>query len=47
MKTDVNTREIARTSRLVSLLTGYPIQPNKAIGANASPTSPASTSTAC
>ena len=36
MKTDVNTREIARTSRLVSLLTGYPIQPNKAIvGANA------------
>jgi 2-isopropylmalate synthase len=35
-KTDVNTREIARTSRLVSLLTGYPIQPNKAIvGANA------------
>jgi 2-isopropylmalate synthase len=34
--TGVNTREIARTSRLVSLLTGYPIQPNKAIvGANA------------
>jgi 2-isopropylmalate synthase len=33
---DVNTREIARTSRMVSLLTGYPIQPNKAIvGANA------------
>jgi 2-isopropylmalate synthase len=32
----VNTREIARTSRLVSRLTGYPVQPNKAIvGANA------------
>ncbi|MEX2393251.1 MAG: 2-isopropylmalate synthase [Actinomycetota bacterium] len=32
----VNTREIARTSRMVSLLTGYMIQPNKAIvGANA------------
>jgi 2-isopropylmalate synthase len=29
-------REIARTSRLVSLLTGYPVQPNKAVvGANA------------
>ena len=36
MQSQVNTREIARTSRLVSLLTGYPIQPNKAIvGANA------------
>jgi 2-isopropylmalate synthase len=36
VQTQVNTREIARTSRLVSLLTGYPIQPNKAIvGANA------------
>ena len=34
--TGVETREIARTSRLVSLLTGYPVQPNKAIvGANA------------
>src|SRR5438309_6006252 len=33
---NVNTREIARTSRMVSLLTGYSIQPNKAIvGANA------------
>jgi 2-isopropylmalate synthase len=33
---DVNTREIARTSRMVSLLTGYVVQPNKAIvGANA------------
>lgn len=33
---NTNTREIARTSRMVSLLTGYPIQPNKAIvGANA------------
>jgi 2-isopropylmalate synthase len=32
----VNTREIARTSRMVSLLTGYSIQLNKAIvGANA------------
>jgi 2-isopropylmalate synthase len=34
--TAVNTREIARTSRLVSLLTGYPVQPNKSVvGANA------------
>ncbi len=34
--TGVNTREIARTSRLVARLTGYPIQPNKAIvGRNA------------
>jgi 2-isopropylmalate synthase len=33
---EVNTREIARTSRMVSLLTGYPVQPNKAVvGANA------------
>jgi 2-isopropylmalate synthase len=33
---DVVTTEIARTSRLVSRLTGYPIQPNKAIvGRNA------------
>jgi 2-isopropylmalate synthase len=32
----VNAREIARTSRLVSRLTGYPVQPNKAIvGRNA------------
>jgi len=32
----VNTREIARTSRLVSRLTGYSVQPNKAIvGRNA------------
>jgi 2-isopropylmalate synthase len=36
LTTGVNTREIARTSRLVSRLTGYPIQPNKAIvGRNA------------
>jgi 2-isopropylmalate synthase len=36
VETGVNTREIARTSRMVSLLTGYPVQPNKAIvGANA------------
>jgi 2-isopropylmalate synthase len=34
--TSVDTREIARTSRLVSLLTGYPVQPNKAVvGVNA------------
>jgi 2-isopropylmalate synthase len=34
--TGVNTREIARTSRMVSRLTGYPVQPNKAIvGRNA------------
>ncbi len=32
----VDTREISRTSRLVSRLTGYPVQPNKAIvGRNA------------
>ena len=32
----LNLKEIARTSRLVSMLTGYPIQPNKAVvGANA------------
>ena len=29
--TGINTREIARTSRMVSRLTGYPVQPNKAI----------------
>jgi 2-isopropylmalate synthase len=34
--TSVNTQEIARTSRLVSRLTGYQVQPNKAIvGRNA------------
>jgi len=34
--TGVNTREISRTSRLVSQLTGYDVQPNKAIvGKNA------------
>jgi 2-isopropylmalate synthase len=34
--TDINTQEIARTSRLVSRLTGYQVQPNKAIvGRNA------------
>jgi 2-isopropylmalate synthase len=33
---NVNSKEIARTSRMVSMLTGYPVQPNKAIvGANA------------
>jgi 2-isopropylmalate synthase len=36
LRTEVNTREIARTSRLVSRLTGYPVQPNKAVvGRNA------------
>jgi len=36
LRTEVNTREIARTSRLISRLTGYPVQPNKAIvGRNA------------
>jgi 2-isopropylmalate synthase len=36
LDTAVNTKEIARTSRLVSMLTGYPVPPNKAIvGANA------------
>ena len=34
--THVNTKEIARTSRLVSMLTGYAVPPNKAIvGSNA------------
>jgi 2-isopropylmalate synthase len=34
--TAVNSKEIARTSRLVSMLTGYPVPPNKAVvGANA------------
>jgi 2-isopropylmalate synthase len=36
LTTSVQTKEIARTSRLVSRLTGYPVQPNKAIvGRNA------------
>src|SRR5262249_4030247 len=36
LDTQVNTGELARTSRLVSRLTGYPVQPNKAIvGRNA------------
>ena len=36
LTTGVQTRELARTSRMVSRLTGYPIQPNKAIvGRNA------------
>jgi 2-isopropylmalate synthase len=36
LSTGVTTHEIARTSRLVSRLTGYPVQPNKAIvGRNA------------
>ena len=34
--TNINTKEIVRTSRLVSKITGIPVQPNKAIvGANA------------
>ncbi len=34
--TDINTKEIIRTSRLVTRITGIPVQPNKAIvGANA------------
>jgi 2-isopropylmalate synthase len=36
LHTGANTREIARTSRMVSRLTGYPVQPNKAVvGRNA------------
>jgi 2-isopropylmalate synthase len=36
LTTGVNSRELARTSRLVSRLTGYPVQPNKAVvGRNA------------
>ncbi|HEV3228495.1 MAG TPA: 2-isopropylmalate synthase, partial [Solirubrobacteraceae bacterium] len=36
LHTAVNTRELARTSRLVSRLTGYAVQPNKAVvGRNA------------
>jgi 2-isopropylmalate synthase len=36
LQTGIATREISRTSRLVSRLTGYPVQPNKAIvGRNA------------
>ena len=36
LETGIATREIARTSRLVSRLTGYPVQPNKAVvGRNA------------
>ena len=36
LTTGINTREIARTSRLVSRLTGYGVQPNKAVvGRNA------------
>ena len=36
LTTGIDTREIASTSRLVSLLSGYPVQPNKAVvGGNA------------
>jgi 2-isopropylmalate synthase len=36
LRTGIRTTEIARTSRLISRLTGYPVQPNKAIvGRNA------------
>jgi 2-isopropylmalate synthase len=36
LSSNLNLREIARASRLVSMLTGYPVQPNKAVvGVNA------------
>ncbi|MCZ6789102.1 MAG: 2-isopropylmalate synthase [Chloroflexi bacterium] len=36
VSTNINTRQIYRTSRLVSDITGFPVQPNKAVvGANA------------
>src|SRR4051795_7989184 len=36
LRSGITTREIARTSRMISRLTGYPVQPNKAIvGRNA------------
>jgi 2-isopropylmalate synthase len=35
LDTGVSSVEIARTSRLVSRLTGYPVQPNKIVGRNA------------
>ena len=36
LETGIDTREITRTSRLVSMLAGYPVQPNKSVvGANA------------
>jgi 2-isopropylmalate synthase len=36
VQTGVDAKQIVRTSRLISMLTGYPVQPNKAIvGANA------------
>jgi len=36
LRTRINTKELARTSRLVSQLTGFPVPPNKAIvGSNA------------
>jgi len=36
LTTDINTQELLSTSRLVSSITGFPVQPNKAIvGANA------------
>ncbi|MFL2763142.1 MAG: 2-isopropylmalate synthase [Dehalococcoidia bacterium] len=36
VSTDINTKQIYKTSRLVSDITGFPVQPNKAIvGANA------------
>jgi len=38
LRHNVNLKEIARTSRLVSMLTGYPVQPNTAVvGATAAP----------
>ena len=48
LATGIDTTQLTRTSRLVSLRTGMVVQPNKAIvGANASRTRPASTKTAC
>jgi 2-isopropylmalate synthase (EC 2.3.3.13) len=40
--TRINTRELARSSRLVSTIIGMPVPPNKAMSAlTPSPTSPA------
>ena len=38
--TGIQTREIARTSRMVSRLTGYPVQPQAVVGRKPSRTSP-------
>ena len=48
LRTAINTREIARTSRLVSRLTGYACSPTRrSSAATRSRTSPGSTRTAC